>query len=519
MGDIASRGLSVVLTDPITLVALAAAGSVLVALSAIFLLIRFGLRPAAFPEVSGRTVFLLRQDRVIDASQAGSDILDGLGPDGWTAQRIVGWLSELFPELPTHLSQKNTPRSGALIGQDGISRLKLAADGDCLRLTLTNDGNERVQMDRILHNAIQTELETLRSMTDTLPIPVWKCDASGRILWVNRAYMDLADAADLSSQWPPAPLFDLNGAVPGQVRRLQLNGRWFDCTVSGIKDGPVVSAVPVDDLVAAKNALETFKQTMSRTFAQLMVGLAIFDHERRLAVFNPALLDLTKLPIDVLIAKPSLESFLDALRARQMMPEPRDYGTWRDKIIDVETAAQNGTYSELWHLPGGRTYRITGRPQTDGAFALLFEDITAEIDLTRRFRAEIETTNAVIDALPDAIAVFDATGTMTVSNQAYDHLWGTATQDRIDTVSLSEAQRTWCARAEIPNIEDLIAQTVEASARPAADVRMDDGRRLTVSVQKLVGCATMIRFVQHSAAISTIMPARAHAQIESRLKA
>ncbi len=38
--------------------------------------------------------------------------------------------------------------------------------------------------------------------------------------------------------------------------------------------------------------------------------------------------------------------------------------------------------------------------------AFLFEAITAEVSLTRHFIAEIETSQSVMNALPDAIVVF-----------------------------------------------------------------------------------------------------------------
>ena len=62
-----------------------------------------------------------------------------------------------------------------------------------------------------------------------------------------------------------------------------------------------------------------------------------------------------------------------------MMPEPKDYRSWRQQMSDLEAAAQNGTYEETWALPTGQTYRVTGRPHPDGAVALLFEDISAEV--------------------------------------------------------------------------------------------------------------------------------------------
>ena len=66
-------------------------------------------------------------------------------------------------------------------------------------------------------------------------------------------------------------------------------------------------------------------------------------------------------------------NFLDRLRENRVMPEPRDYRTWRNSIAELEAAAQDGTYSETWSLPDGHTYHVTGRPHPDGAVALLFD--------------------------------------------------------------------------------------------------------------------------------------------------
>ena len=65
-------------------------------------------------------------------------------------------------------------------------------------------------------------------------------------------------------------------------------------------------ASPVDGEVRAEAARREFMQTMSKTFAQLSTGLAIFDRKRALIHFNPALLDITGLDFEALGSKPDL---------------------------------------------------------------------------------------------------------------------------------------------------------------------------------------------------------------------
>ena len=171
----------------------------------------------------------------------------------------------------------------------------------------------------------------------------------------------------------------------------------------------------------------------TKTFADLPTGLAIFDRERNLQLFNPALIDLTGLSAGFLTGRPTLFDFLDKLRDARMVPEPKDYRSWRQQMNNLEAAAATGHHVETWSLPGGQTYRVTGRPHPDGAVAFLFEDITSEISLTRKFRAELTLGAHVLDGLEDALAVFSPSGQMLLSNRSYVALWG----EKSETLALS----------------------------------------------------------------------------------
>ena len=80
-----------------------------------------------------------------------------------------------------------------------------------------------------------------------------------------------------------------------------------------------------------------------------------------------------------------------------MVPEPKDYRSWSNQMNSLEAAAASGHHVGIWSLPGGQTYRVTGRPHPDGAVAFLFEDITSEISLTRQFRADLSLGAEVLE--------------------------------------------------------------------------------------------------------------------------
>ena len=292
-----------------------------------------------------------------------------------------------------------------------------------IRLTLIGPGPDRDM--QISRSGAGDEAGWLRQAVTGAPYPIWQSDSAGKVLWANTAYRDLVsrfaaqetgtdsgkddpdnDAAFFRLPFNPdqeSASFRMSVTPAGAAHPY-----WFDVRSLRLDAGWMNYATDVNAVVNAEIAQRNFVQTLTKTFAQLSIGLAIFDRKRQLALFNPALIDLTALPAEFLSSRPNLLSFFDRLRDQQMMPEPKNYRSWRDQIADLVAAADNGQYRETWSLPSGLTYRISGRPHPDGAVAFLFEDISAEISLTRRFRSQLELGQSVLNTLDQCIAVFSS---------------------------------------------------------------------------------------------------------------
>jgi len=461
-----------------------------------------------------RPVFLFENETLLDATSSGRQLLETGPRTGSAWARLAGVLSPQFPELAARMRDLADLGEITVPAADGQGRLVATWQDGVARISLDTaaSDNDPPALDRHSLSALTEEVETLRANFDHTPHPIWRETSEGAITWCNAAYLDLADgiagSGDLGS-WPPVRVFDLSPSdsavgvaaapqrvpvsIPGQTTR-----HWFDVTTVPLDNGQsIFVAIPADALVRAETALEEFVTTLTKTFASLPIGLAIFDRSRRLAVFNPALLDLTVLPADFLISKPSLSVFLDRLREARMIPEPKDYRSWRQQLADLEAAAQNGTYEETWTLPTGQTYRVTGRPHPDGAVALLFEDISSEMSATRRFRAELEAGQAVLDALPQGVAVFTSSGVLSMSNAGYADLWGNDPSTSLSDVTISDAIGRWRDHAApTPIWDDLRAFVAQPGHRQAwsAQLSLLNGQRLSCEVTPLALGATMISF-------------------------
>ncbi|MEO1550600.1 MAG: PAS domain-containing protein [Pseudomonadota bacterium] len=194
----------------------------------------------------------------------------------------------------------------------------------------------------------------------------------------------------------------------------------------------------------AEAAMAALTDTLTQTFAHLSIGLAVFDADRHLTLFNPALADITGLDAAALAQRPKLRDFFEALRRTRMLPEQSDFRTWRGKILAVEDEATGGGYQEDWVLPSGQVFQVTGRTHGQGGLAFLFDDISSQIRKERRYRAELGLTKATMDHLTDGIAVYSASGGVIFSNSVFLEMWA-GTDPSGDIFAFTKAAGDLCA--------------------------------------------------------------------------
>ena len=370
------------------------------------------------------------------------------------------------------------------------------------------DGITRVELSDLTNEAPALRRDVndpIRLAMDQAPYPVWLMNASNTVSWCNAAYVALVRKVGGADANLTEPLFPSTAdeAQLGRKSRIFIEVEnsearlWFDLTRVARDEGQLCYAVDINAIIEAETAQRKFVQTMTKTFAQLSIGLAIFDRNRQLALFNPALIDLTTLPPDFLSCRPGLSSFFDRLRDQHMMPEPRNYRGWRRQMNDLIEAAEDGNYQETWSLPSGSVYSVSGRPHPDGAVAFLFEDITAEITLTRRFRSEMDLMQSTLDKLADAIAVFADDGTLAFTNYAYKMLWGEENEIGSGSTTVLDVTRRWqehCTTTPVlGEIRDFV-NTRENRTEWSAEFTLKKGAIMACTINPMRNGATIVRF-------------------------
>ncbi len=466
-------------------------------------------RDAIFTDAPGGTAFLFDGGQLIDATPGARALLSFSPARGGPWAKLVAYLGPRFPGFEERMAELSS--QGRLVMTSGGATndpliLQAELRGGLVRITLHDQSSPiPARLDLVAQRAMAEELDQLRSTVAQAPLLMWREDAEGAVVWANAAYLAqtaryLEPGEDLS--WPLPRLFERTATgqgAAGQRQRLEKSetGRWFDLLGFPEGKGRLLFALPADAAVQAEESLREFMQTLAKTFAHLPIGLAIFDQQRQLALFNPALVDLTGLPPDFLSLRPRLFAFLDAMRDNRMLPEPKDYRSWRKEMTAMEKQASQGLYEETWTLAAGQTYRVIGRPHPNGALALMFEDISNEMSRTRRYRADLELGQSVIDAMDEAIAVFSQAGHLVMSNAAYAALWGHDPAAALGEEGIAQLCAHWrslTAPSPIWAQAEQFVGTLGERIPWAAEARLTDGRLVSCRFAPLTGGATLASF-------------------------
>lgn len=492
------------------------------------------LKPKVVPGIapgqygSDQAVFVFDDTRLVDCNDAAAQLMASTGATGVgkVALGDANAFAALVRKLAAHFP--DFEQKAATLAQVGDIYMQSAGDiGMALRARWrrglahiivedTRAEGGKTSLDRLTFHAMRDELTALRCLTEDAPLPMWRETTSGQVVWGNKAYLDLAQRTggqvEAALTWPLPKVFarpprsigpdadtcfhttlSTRGAVdtPEQSMAFDVGLVAHDGGLAGY----ALPARPVSNTALRRGLVHT----LAKAFTTLPVGLAVFDENRRLQVFNPALTDLTGLPTDFLLSQPGFDRFLYQMREKRLLPEAADFTTWRAQLLAVERAAASGQYEENWTLADGRTFHVTGHPQPGGAIALFIDDISSDMALTRTLRAALDTGQAVLDALSDAIIVFSPKGHALMDNTAYRALWPGGAQTGLATGSIAQALAGWreAFGAQSPALERIEAALRARIAIPQIhQMTTKDGREMMIQTHNLGAGQMLVRFHQ-----------------------
>jgi len=397
------------------------------------------------------------------------------------------------------------------------------------RLALSPAGAARREIARLrgMLAVLAADRDQAAEALEAAPVLAWRRSPAGRIVWGNALYRRISGAQEAhGSDAAPLPELRHDGgdgrhARPPEGRRSVFDARtgerrWFELAELPAADGGALGyGADAAAAVHAEGALRRFVETLTETFAHLAIGLAIFDRETRLGLFNPAFASLTRLDPAWLAGRPSLPEVLERLRANRRLPDHDDFQTWRADLLGLfrtEGGQDRPERTEVWHLPGEVQIRVVARPHPQGAVAFLFEDVSETARLERRFATETEIRRAVMDRLEEGVVAFGPDGVARFVNPAFAAIWAARGEAAgaaaplpagtgADPLLLSRALEMFRARSAPTGAWDRLAEFFGAPTERAAwseEISLRDGRRLRLRVAALPDGSVLAAFTDVS---------------------
>ncbi|HEX8643501.1 MAG TPA: PAS-domain containing protein [Allosphingosinicella sp.] len=337
----------------------------------------------------------------------------------------------------------------------------------------------------------EAALESLSSLIEAAPFPIWHRGPDLRLALVNGAYVAAVEAATASEVVEKGIELIEEGAGRGSVReRGAPLARTLPATVAGerrmmqvvevaVGAGLAGFAIDVDEREQARAELSRFVRAQRDMLDRLSAGVAQFGRDRSLIFFNQPFARLFSLSADFLGDRPEFDRVIEAMRETGNLPEVRDFPDWKEERRGWFTAGLSPAEEE-WLLPGGKHLRVVAQPLPDGGLLAIFEDRTEQIQLASARDTLLRVRTATFDNLFEAIGVFASDGRLHLWNNRFRELWEfeeeqLAAHPRVDALARHIAGKLKDPRHGATVREMVRSATVERKQR-SGRLSLTDGR-------------------------------------------
>ena len=393
--------------------------------------------------------------------------------------------------------------------------------------------DERDAISRFETSRLTAEIEPVAfiEMMGRAPFPMWRLSGSGRVNWVNPAYVravggtDLRDVIERQLHLDPKAAEDASavlgtGTPRSSERPVTLaNGQRVAMRVdlfpvSGGVAGLAVDASELDGLRRANAARLQAHRTLLNNMGE---AVATFSADQRLQSYNTAFAEMFDIDTAFLDSQPSHGAVLDQLRESDQLPSAADYRAWKADELSLYTNMPGEVPDETWTLGDGRILRRARMRDAEGGLSLLFADTTDRMVLKSQLGTLINVQRATLDKLAEGIAVFGTDGRLRLHNAAFAAMWnlsGETLQDGPGFGKIAEAclplyhdAAFWAelkARATDPNPE--VRQQVDG------EITRSDDRTLRWLSRPLPDGATLVAWDDITASRQTEKALRERAE-------
>lgn len=296
-----------------------------------------------------------------------------------------------------------------------------------------------------IHKIPELDPPAFLDMMSRSPFPMWRADMTGRLIWVNMAYIEAVSAESLEAVLEAQVQLDADMAVRAkevlvsgerlqEMRPTVISGqlRPTSLTLFPVSGGVMGLAIDASETESLRDMLNRHMRAHDETLNRIDDAVVIFGSDGKMTFHNDVFAGLFGLENAWFKNHPDHGEWLDNLREKRLLPEQADYKAWKAAELSLYTDWPDEMPDEAWTLPDGRTLRVTRMRDPEGGIFILFVDITDRLDLESQFKTQLKVQKATLDKLSEAIAVFGTDGRLKIHNTAFEALWNMPEDSLVD---------------------------------------------------------------------------------------
>lgn len=352
-------------------------------------------------------------------------------------------------------------------------------------------------------------VESYKEVLDALPMPIWVRGAESAVRWANRAFLSVLGLSHVNEA-PARAAFSCAGqayaktAQAGSARArtsLIVNGerRAYSTGSTPVSANCVAEfALDVTDLARRESAMQLALDAQEDVLEHSPLAIAVFDRDQKLASCNRAYADLWGLPRSWLDAHLPYGEILERLRDERKLPERRNFSDWKLAHIRAISTLK-AKIEESWHLPSGKSVRVTAWPHLQGGFFLQVEDITERLHWQAEFNLLAQVQKATLDTLSDGIAIFGTDGRLVLHNDRFAAIWKLSDRDLDGQPHFAEIADLCNAKIGRDGIWGIVSCGINSGTPESlgewGKTKRADGRTISLALSRLPNGSTVANFV------------------------
>lgn len=307
---------------------------------------------------------------------------------------------------------------------------------------ITDEDDAQVRL-RTAREAAEKELGVMKGGLDAQSQPVWLRDATGDLVWVNKAYavmvstvpddaaagqMEITISSKSQVRGPRDMAADALREGKAQICRCHVivggKRRWMELHEIPLPGTHQTLGCARDITREEEIQTELDRHTAANKslLEQLSSAIAIFSADQSLEFFNTAYARQWGLEEGWLNTKPKIGDIIEKLRENRRLPEQADFRKYKQGWLDMFTRLID-PHDEMLYLPDGSAIRVHVMPHPMGGLMFTFDDVTSRLELESSYNTLIAVQKETLDNLAEGVAVYGGDGRLKLWNPSFARIW------------------------------------------------------------------------------------------------